>query len=183
MVPFSTWGERLDSSIRITLAYGLVIALFILNIVALPHPFTGLIQIPFVLIALYYWSIYRPTLFPAFLAFAAGLFLDIIGGGPLGVNALIFYAFYWVVADQRGFLLGQSFWVIWFGFGILNACVVLIKWFVFGLLQFNWGPLLENMPAIALGFIAFPFIAIFLHLSHRVLPNPQMSLMGHNQAD
>lgn len=183
MIPFSTWGERLDFLVRIGLAYGLMVVLLVLNVVALPHPFTGFVQIPIVLLIIYYWSIYRPTLLPAFLVFLAGLFLDIMGGGPLGVNALIFFAVHRIVTDQRSFLLGQSFLMIWLGFGIVNSGVVLLRWLVFGVFQLNWNPVAENFPSISIGLISFPFIAALLHLSHRILPSPKMPLIGHNAAD
>ncbi len=183
MLPFSTHRERLDFCIRIMLAYVLIMVLFTLNIVALPHPFSEFAQIPLFLISVYYWAIYRPTLLPGFVVFVAGLLLDIFGGGPLGVNALIFSFVYWIVTDQRGFLVGQSFMMIWFGFGLLNAAVILLKWFIFGLLQFQWTSFFENIPAAGLGFVAFPFITLFLHIGHRVLPPPQTPLMRHGQAD
>lgn len=170
MVPFSTLSERFDFMMRAGLAYCLIAALFLLNIAALPYPFTGLVQIPFILIALYYWSIYRPTFLPGLVVFAAGLMFDIIGGGPLGVNALLFFVMHWLLVDQRGFLLGQSFLMIWLVFGMLNAGVVILRWCLYGALQFNWAPFAESLPAIGLGFVAFPFIAALLHITHRILP-------------
>ena len=42
------------------------------------------------IIAIYYWVIYRPDLMPGWAVFLLGLIQDLLGGGPVGVHALVF---------------------------------------------------------------------------------------------
>ena len=183
MIPFSTFGERLDFIVRASAAYGLMAILFILNIASLPPPLSISVKIPFILIAIYYWSIYRPTFLPAIFVFAAGLLFDLLSGAPLGLNALIFMAAHWIIADQRKFLMAQSFFVIWLGFIMLDTTVMLVQWLVYGLIQMNFASILTIIPDIIIGGVAYPFIAFLIHLSHKILPEPKMPLMRQSSAD
>ncbi len=113
MSSFSTLTERADIGLRISVSYIMIFLLFILSIVSVSHPFAGLIKAPFFLMTIYYWGIYRPTLIPAWLVFIAGCIMDFLSGFPIGLNAFIFLVVQWSVIDQRRFLMGQSFLVVW----------------------------------------------------------------------
>ncbi|CCG42985.1 rod shape-determining protein MreD [Magnetospirillum molischianum] len=80
------------------------------------------------LMGVYYWAIYRPDLLPAWLAFAIGLLGDIVGGTPLGANALVLLLVQGTAAAQRRFFLGKSFTVTWWAFGLLAAGAIALNW-------------------------------------------------------
>ena len=114
---FSTWTERADAGVRLIAPYSVMAVLFVFNTVSLSFPKAASITAPLLLMAIYYWSIYRPALIPAWLVFTAGIMIDLLSGiSTVGINALIFVLVHWVVTDQRRFLLGQSFLMIWIGF-------------------------------------------------------------------
>lgn len=180
MIPFSTLGERLDFWVRASIAYCLMAFLFVLNISALPYPLNGADKIPFILIAIYYWSIYRPTFLPPIFVFAAGLTFDLLSEGPLGLNAMLFLGAHWLIADQRRFLMAQSFFIIWLGFGVLHTGILLIEWIIFGVYNLDFASLKTILSPVTLGFLAYPLVAFAIHLTHKMLPEPQMPLTRQN---
>jgi rod shape-determining protein MreD len=94
---------------------------------------TGLPQFadvtPFLsLMAVYYWSIYRPELMPAIVVFAAGLVQDVVTGSPIGLMALVLILVHGVGVSQRWFFLGKSFSVEWWGFGLVTLAAAMVAW-------------------------------------------------------
>lgn len=154
---------------RMSAAYGLMLCLFLLDIVAAPHPLTMLFSAPFTLIALYYWAIYRPSLVPSWLAFIVGLSLDVLGGFPLGLNALLYLVLRMFLVGQRCFLMGQGFLVIWIGFVLLNTVLHAMQWMMMSAVNVHMLPMGQAALPILLGSLVFPVISAFLHLSHKIL--------------
>jgi rod shape-determining protein MreD len=178
MDSYTYFGEKISLGGRFALPYAFMAVLFALNVIAVPYPMSGTVKIPFILMTLYYWSIYRPTLVPPPLAFCTGLLMDLLSGLPVGLNAALLVAIQWLVSDQRRFLTGQPFIVIWLGFGLLNAFATLLQWGMFGLTGLKWPPLLDLVPSIGLGFVLFPFICGLLNLTHKLLPSPADTALG-----
>jgi rod shape-determining protein MreD len=179
---FSTWTERAEAGVRLVVPYSLMAVLFIFNVVSLSFPRTGSITAPLILMAIYYWSIYRPTLVPAWLAFITGVFVDLLSGiSTVGVSALVFVMVQWLVTDQRRFLMGQSFLMIWIGFAIVSIAALFLQWLVYGILGGAWLPTEPLGFSILLGMALFPVISMLLHLTHKILPQPQASFMMKNQ--
>ncbi len=155
--------------------YGFMLVLIIFNVLTIPIILLSTIKLPLVLMGIYYWSIYRPRLFPVWLIFIAGVFLDFIMGLPFGLNALTLVLAQWFVTDQRRFLMGQSFIVIWLGFVILSAIVSTLQWIIFGLVNGAWVSLEPQMWSLLIGSAVFPFIYWLLHLTHKMLPFPTVT--------
>ncbi len=159
--------------IRMSVPYMFMALLFLLNLV----PFSWLIgdgaSVPLTLIAIYYWSIYRPTLLPEWLMFVVGIMLDLLSGMPVGINAFIFIVLRWSISRQRLFLTAQPFVMVWCGFLLANISYGLMSWALFGLAHFHWTPLQPVWVSIALGVGLFPFVNMLLHLTHKILPEEQ----------
>jgi rod shape-determining protein MreD len=168
--PFEIFLEYAEQTGRRVLPYGLMVVLLGFNNIAVPFSLTSDIKAPLFLMALYYWSIYRPTLVPPWLAFLCGVAADVLSGGPMGLSACLFVLIQWLVSDQRRFLMGQSFVVVWIGFFFVSIIAALIEWLLFGLVHFNWPSLQPKLFSVLLGFSIFPFICLCLHLTHKVLP-------------
>ncbi len=168
----STFSERLEHGARTILPYSLMLLLLLLNSVSVPYVMSGDVKAPLFLMAIYYWSIYRPTLIPPWVAFAAGIATDLLGGLPVGLNACVFVLAQWIVSDQRRFLMGQSFFMIWLGFLVLSVIASLLEWSIFGLVNLQWTPLRPLAFSIALGFACFPLVCLLLHWTHKILPLP-----------
>lgn len=61
-ISFSRRG--LETVVRLFIVYALLGFLFLLNLTALPIPYAGMIKPQLVLMAVYYWAIFRPRLIP-----------------------------------------------------------------------------------------------------------------------
>ncbi|MCF8495639.1 MAG: rod shape-determining protein MreD [Alphaproteobacteria bacterium] len=167
----SQFLESVRSLGRKILVYGFILLLLILNVTALPSPFSGNVKLPLVLTALYYWAVYRPTLVPVGGAFILGLLMDLLGGFPLGLNALIFTVVHWLATSQRRFLTAQSFFIVWLGFMVVHGGALIFQIFIFGIGRSHFPPLsLVGIQWIA-GVTLFPLLCILLHLTHRLLPS------------
>ncbi|MGE4352017.1 MAG: rod shape-determining protein MreD, partial [Bdellovibrionales bacterium] len=89
---FSTFYQKIGQLIRNLLPFETTLALLLLGVLIWPIPFIGAISPSLVLIAVYYWSAYRPDLFRPLPVFCIGLLNDAIHYLPLGLSAFIFLA-------------------------------------------------------------------------------------------
>ncbi len=107
-----------------------MITLFLVffSLMPLNLPGSAIIMPPLALMAVFYWSIYRPDLMPAAVAFVAGLLFDMVSGGPPGLYALVFVVVQAVAASQRRFFLGKVFPVEWLGFCLVVMGTFLVLW-------------------------------------------------------
>tara|TARA_R110001592_G_scaffold27763_21_gene102889 strand:- start:25584 stop:26117 length:534 start_codon:yes stop_codon:yes gene_type:complete len=166
-------SEYLDIFVRVCAVYACMFVLFILNIISVSAPLSITIDVPFMLMTFYYWSIYRPTLIPPALVFSAGICLDLLSGWPVGLNAFIFLVLRHNVASQRIFLTGQPFMVIWFGYMIVGSGALFMQWLLFGLMRLQWNSLEPVFLSAFISILIFPIISLVLHLSHKILPEIQ----------
>ena len=114
------------------------------------------------LISVYYWSVFRPELMPAGAAFLLGLMVDVLSGGPPGLNALVLILVHWAASGQRRALAGKSFAVGWLGYLLIAAGAAVVSWFFASLFH---ATAIEPVPLIvshAIGTAAYPLVAIFL---------------------
>ncbi len=168
----------MEVRVRLVAPYSLMLVLFVFSTISFSFPVGGSIHAPFFLMAIYYWAIYRPTLIPPWFVFAAGLMIDLLSGiDTVGISALVFVVVQWVVADQRRYLMGQSFLMIWIGFMIVSTAAMVMSWVVFGLLTGGWLPPRPLGFSILLGMALFPLVSILLNLTHKILPEPRNDFM------
>ena len=173
MGPHESTTDKLEFLARMTVPYSLIAVLFLVSVIAVPYPLAVLFYAPFLLMAIYYWSIYRPTLLPPWLVFVVGMSFDVLTGMPfVGLNAILFLLTRIIITDQRRFLVGQSFIMVWFGFCILDIVFYALQWSAFSVLSMSWVPLSGLVPSLLLGMVLFPPLYLFLHLTHKVLPAP-----------
>jgi rod shape-determining protein MreD len=109
----------------------LVLALFSMRSFELSPLIT--LQLLLVLHPIYYWTLFRPTLFPAWLAFLLGFAIDLVAGSLLGLNAFLLVFASLVIARQRRYLLSQPFATQWAGFLLVSLAAEAIRWSVMGL--------------------------------------------------
>ena len=164
-------SEQLNEISRFFAAYVVMFVLFIYNLTFFYTPLSISIDIPLFLMVIYYWSIYRPTLIPPALIFVSGICFDLMSGFPVGVNSLIFLIARQVIIDQRLFLTGQPFLVVWLGFIFLSLSAGFAQWLLYGLVHFEWPVLEPVLFSIVAGILFFPVITIVLNFSHRILPD------------
>ncbi len=123
-----TAWQRLDFVARSLTPLMVSLCLVIVSVIPLRLPQASFIVPTLALMAVYYWSLHRADLLPAFAIFIVGMLQDILGGGPLGVNTIIFLAVYGICASQRRFFYGKSFLVVWWGFMVVAAGALILEW-------------------------------------------------------
>jgi rod shape-determining protein MreD len=107
-----------------------VITLFSLCLFAspLPLPYLQGVAPQLALIGVFYWGIYRESIFPYWFVFLYGLLHDSLLGIPIGTSSFIYLAAYIAVVVQRGFLIGGSFVRNWGFFALLMIAAALAYW-------------------------------------------------------
>ncbi len=162
--------RKIENAGRLLVPQLLLLVLLLLNVVNLPFLPTGVAKPLFVLMAVYYWAIYRPTLIPPYYCFSIGLLIDVLTGAPPGITALVLVLTQWIVQDQRRFLMGQPYSTIWAVFGLVCAISIFVQWTLHGLIQFHWSPILPVLSEALVSMLLFPFVTMLLVITHRMLP-------------
>ncbi len=163
-------SEQIDLVLRACIPYMVMFVFFILNMITFSTPIFIVVEVPFIVMIIYYWSIYRPTILPPLLIFVSAICFDFISGLPVGLSAFTFLIMNNLVSQQRLFLTGQSFMVVWLGFVIVVFITLFIQWFLYGLINFSWTSLRAVMLSVISGVLLFPVVSFILNLSHKVLP-------------
>lgn len=92
--------------------------------------YTGYYMPHLVLLAIYYWSLFYPSLMPDWLIFLLGLLFDIIFGLPFGASALQFLLLAWITKSQRDTIMKQPFLAMWGVSCLILIVAALMQWMV-----------------------------------------------------
>lgn len=111
------------------------LSLLIVMILSGPYGLPGIssLSLVFALCTVFYWSIYRPDILPVGMVFALGLFLDLLGHGPFGVNALILLLAHAFTLSQRRALADKGHWMIWLGQITIAMVCIALYWMIHSL--------------------------------------------------
>lgn len=154
--------NRVADFIRASIPFNLTVFLILVAVLPYGLPKSSLAAPILALISVYYWSIFRPDLMPASAAFLLGLIVDILGGGPPGLNALVLITVNWAASGQRRALAGKSFAVGWLGYLLIGAGAAVTNWFVASLF---YATIIEAVPLLvshAVGTAAYPLVTVLL---------------------
>lgn len=135
--------------------FALTLALILVSVIPLRLPGFAPVTPVVALMAVYYWSIYRPDLFPVAAVFFVGVVQDTFNGTPLGLSSLVLMLVQAVVVSQRRFFHGKVFLVEWWGFMLVAPGAMLITWMLASLF---YGVILVPRP---LGFQLLLTIALY----------------------
>jgi rod shape-determining protein MreD len=165
--------EFVNWAMRLLLAQGVIILFLLLNVVSFSMPHAGDFKPFFLLMAVYYWAIYRPTVMPVAYTFVLGLILDFLTELPPGMSALIMLVLQTVVRRSRLFMMGQPYVMVWLGFGITCLTYTLAFWLLMSLKNVSFVPFasfVQMLMAALLSLFLFPLASLLLQGVHRVLP-------------
>jgi len=155
---------------RLAIAQSVVLFLFFLGLISYALPFSEAVRPYFIIICIYFWSIYRPTfLVPAYV-FALGLLFDMLLNYPIGLHALLFIAVQWVIRDQRLFFLGQPYVIVWMGFVLTCFSVMLLEGLFFTVLSENIFDFYRILYGTLISMLIFPLVTLLLNMIYRMLP-------------
>ena len=118
----------MDLWARQCLPLGTALILLLFNLVPTRIPGFAGVSPALVVMAVFYWAIYRPDLFSPLSAFLVGVIHDVLAGTPIGVTAFILVAVQGATASQRRFFLGNTFFVAWWGFALVSLGAMALQW-------------------------------------------------------
>ena len=127
MINASFW-YRLDQFARQLFPFALTVALLLVSIVPLRLPAYSSVTPSFMVMAVFFWTLYRPDLMPRSAVFVIGLLQDLLTGGTLGVSAIVLLALSAAITSQRRFLSGALFVTVWAGFVVNAAGAAILAW-------------------------------------------------------
>ncbi len=165
--------EFVNWAMRLVLAQGVILLFLLLNVVSFSMPHAGDFKPFFLLMVVYYWAIYRPTVMPIAYTFMLGLLLDLLTQMPVGLNALALVGLQTIVQRSRLFLMGQPYVVVWLGF-VIMALANSVFLFLLVVLSTFQIPSLQAVQqtaiALLLSILLFPLASFILQGIHRILP-------------
>lgn len=118
----------------------------------------GVMPVP-ALAAVYFWTLYRPTLMPPLAVFGIGVLTDLLAAAPLGLNPLLLLALHAAVLTQRRVLTRQTFLLVWLVFALLAGAVLGLGWALRALFAFRLLPLDAALYEYALTVVAYPALS------------------------
>ena len=107
---------RLDTLARQSSPLGITLILAVFAVMPMPLPDYSILAPGFALMAVYYWTIHRPDLLTMPMVFTVGLTIDLLGGGPAGLNVVLLLLAHFSLRSQRRVFLAKTFIVAWWGF-------------------------------------------------------------------
>ncbi|MBI05861.1 MAG: rod shape-determining protein MreD [Rhodospirillaceae bacterium] len=163
----ATWMERTELQLRSLTPF--VFTLLMVLVSAIPWHIPNFVPITplFSVMAIYYWSIYRPDKLPYVATFALGLLHDLLTGTPLGLSALVYLLLQSILSSQRTFFHGKPFLVVWWGFSLVMPVFVLVSWVIASLYYNTFLPPLPFVIQAVLTMLLYPLFALLLIMMHR----------------
>ena len=126
----TTLLQQLDRLARNLVPFALCAILVIFSSLPFHIPGYGQVAANFTLMSVFYWAVFRPQLMPLAAVFVVGVFQDIVVGTPLGTNALVLVLVHTLVTQQGRVFRGKSFFVLWWGFGMVALGAGALGWAV-----------------------------------------------------
>ena len=135
----------------------------------------GEIRPSFMLMAIYYWAIMRPSTLSPIATFIVGIAFDLMGGFPLGLNAMTLLIVQWGARRERKFVLGQGFIVLWMGLALVSLGAGLFQWAVYSAFHQNFQPgsLKPVLTSVVMTTVIFPLIVLPLSAFNKSLAERQ----------
>ena len=155
--------QKVDLGARRMMPFGITLILMLFAMT--PTYIAGLSHITpmYALMAVYFWSIYRPDLLGYGTVFAIGLLEDLLAGTPIGSTSLILLVCQRVVFSQQKFFNSWPFALIWVAFALLAGGAALIRWVCVGLAGTSgFTPFGTMVAAYAMTIAIYPIVAWFM---------------------
>lgn len=165
-----TFSKKIEILLRFCATYLLLALFFFMDMISINVPYFEEIRPSFTLMSIFYWSIYRPSILPSWVAFLGGVFFDLISGLPVGLHALLFLLVQRVVTDQRKIFMGQSFFAVFVGYCVVMVGVYGLQWSLFCLVNGLIVPFEPVVGAVILGVVFFPIALLLMNMAHKILP-------------
>lgn len=141
----------------------------LLACVPLRMPFDFAVVPDFALMAVFYWTLYRPDLLPVVTIFVIGLLQDLLLGGIVGVTPIMLICCHAVLLNQRRIFLGKPFALSWWGFAVVALAAEAFQWTVHGMVVARIPDILPSLVQAVATVLLFPLVVWLLVFVHRHL--------------
>jgi len=166
----SAWLIQFDRQWRALVPAFTMLALLVLGLIPWHVPGIANVVPAYLLIALYFWSVYQPQRLPYWSTFLFGLAQDLLLGMPPGQGALALLLVQGLVVTQRRFLLSKPFLVVWWGFAVIVPMGAAISWAVASIAREAVIPVLPVLVQAVITILLYPlFGGLFGWLQERVV--------------
>jgi rod shape-determining protein MreD len=155
--------QRMDGNARRIVPFGLTLTLMLFAMTPTYIPGLSHVTPMYALMAVYFWSIYRPDLLGYGPVFAIGVLEDILAGTPLGSGALILLLCQRIVLHQHKFFNAKPFGVTWLAFVLVALGASLLRWICVGIAgPSGFTPFGEMFTAYMMSVALYPVIGWLL---------------------
>jgi rod shape-determining protein MreD len=171
--PRQSFGRRLDIGFRQAFPAATTAVALLLAAGPIGVPGQAGLQAALALVAVFFWSVFRPTSLPAPVVFLLGLFADLLGYGPVGIDVLALLLVHGLALRWRRTLVQQGFLRVWLTFMALSAGAAALQWALTSLLTLR---LLPGSPALfeaALSAGLYPLLAAPLARVNATVADPE----------
>jgi len=134
-----------------------ILVLMLASLIPLRLPFLPSVATLLPLMAVFHFSLHRPSAVPPSALLLFGLLFDLLQygpGAPLGVSALQFLLIWRVVSSSRKYLLEVSFAFVWLLYALIVAAAMALAWLLTALFSLSlidpWPALLQYVVSIFL---------------------------------
>lgn len=117
---------RLLSALQKSTPFLICFLLLVLRL--LPLPLFGTFPVSFILIPLFYWTLFFPDYITPAFVFFIGLLGDLMLENLFGVGAFSLLVFYLIITLERRFFVGRSFSFLWMIFALYSFVVMGLEW-------------------------------------------------------
>lgn len=142
-----------------------LVVLMLLNIVDFGLFHIGAVKPAFFMMGLFSILLIRPDIMPQAMVFIYGIILDSLAGTPFGFYPIMGLTLWLLIMSGRRYLFGQSWHVVWSGFILCYALLMLLEIFIFNVLgdtpidaRHSAGGLLLTILTFPLCFLPFLWI-------------------------
>jgi rod shape-determining protein MreD len=158
----SVW-QKLDHLARRCVPMTITVFLLLFSLIPMHLPGVPSLAPMYTLMAVYFWSVYRPDGFGYGAAFAIGIMEDLLVGTPLGSSALALLICQWVVFNQQKFFNNRPFAEVWLAFAVVAIGTGFVRWLCAGLIGAGgFAPFGDTAGSILLTVVVYPVIGWLL---------------------
>ena len=157
--------QRLDLIARNLLPFSFTILLIMIGMLPIRPPEAAPLVPSLALIAVFFWTIYRPELMPEWAVFLIGLFQDLLGGGLVGIGTLTLLLVQQVVKTQRRTCMNAPFILVWSIFALVTVGAGAVVWLLTCALHLQ---LVSPMPGVFEGLLTLAFYPLLAWIFARM---------------
>lgn len=156
---------------KYALLYSVLFLLLLIDVQILPIFFDLNVSMILILASVYYWSVYHPSLIPSWLLFIVGVLRDLLAGFIfIGLSSIIFITINMIIKEQRTYMSGQSFFMIWAGYILVVVFSCLVFWLFLCLHLGEFAQYYSFLIEGGMMVLSFPLILSFTGVIHKLLP-------------